>query len=70
GIAWQMSLVVMPIYLVLGEYGKMGVSIAVFVLCSAILKFNWLDKIQDYPEGTKLREDQIRGRLKTDEQET
>jgi len=66
GIAWQMSLVVMPIYLVLGEYPKMGVSIAVFVLTSVILKFNWLDKIEDYPAGTELSEKDIRGRLKTE----
>jgi Na+/proline symporter len=47
GIAWQMSMVVMPIYLVIHEYQSMAVSIAVFVTTSFLLKIYWYDKLED-----------------------
>lgn len=47
GIAWQMSMVVMPIYLVIGEYQSMAVSISVFVTTSFLLKIYWYDKLED-----------------------
>jgi SSS family solute:Na+ symporter len=47
GIAWQMSMVVMPIYLVIREYQSMVVSIAVFVSTSYLLKVYWYDKLED-----------------------
>lgn len=47
GIAWQMSMVVMPIYLVIREYQSMAVSIAVFVTTSFLLKIYWYDKLED-----------------------
>jgi len=47
GIAWQMSMVVMPIYLVIREYQSMIVSIAVFVSTSFLLKIYWYDKLED-----------------------
>lgn len=47
GIAWQMSMVVMPIYLVIREYQSMIVSIALFVSTSFLLKIYWYDKLED-----------------------
>lgn len=50
GIVWQMSLVIAPIYLVIREWEALGWSLLVCVVCSVILKFNWLDKVKDYEE--------------------
>lgn len=47
GIAWQTGLTAAPIFLVIGDYTKMGVALGVVALCSIVLKFNWLDKIED-----------------------
>ncbi|MBK0368288.1 sodium:solute symporter family protein [Flavobacterium agrisoli] len=45
GIVWQSSMILLPIYLLIRDYPKMWVSIAVFVITSIILKFTWLDKV-------------------------
>ncbi|MDX2443084.1 MAG: Na+:solute symporter [Bacteroidales bacterium] len=47
GIVWQMSLTVMPIFLVIREYMPMWIGLGIFLLTSAILKFNWFDKLED-----------------------
>ena len=47
GIIWQMSLTVMPVALVIREYSFMWAFVGVFVVTSVILKFNWLDKLED-----------------------
>lgn len=47
GIVWQMSLTVMPIFLVIREYKPVWIGLGVFLLTSAILKFNWFDKLED-----------------------
>jgi Na+/proline symporter len=46
GIIWQLSMVTMPIYLVLRQWNWVGVIVATFVVTSAILKFNWYDKLE------------------------
>lgn len=48
GIAWQMTMVVMPIYLVIREFGSMTIALAVFLLTSILLKVNWYDKLEKY----------------------
>lgn len=45
GIVWQVSMVALPIYLVIRDTDKMLISLAVFVVTSAILKFTWYDKL-------------------------
>jgi len=47
GIIWQMTLVVAPMYLIIREYSSMWITVGIFVLTSAILKFNWLDKLEE-----------------------
>ena len=47
GTIWQLSLVVMPIYLVLREFLFMGYSLIVFMLTSITLKKFWYDKLED-----------------------
>ncbi len=48
GIVWQMTLIVAPISLVIRNYNGLMISLALFVVTSLVLKFNWLDKIKDY----------------------
>lgn len=48
GIIWHMTLVLTPIYLVLRESISMWITVGVFVITSAILKFNWLDKLEEH----------------------
>lgn len=47
GIIWQLTLVVIPIYLVIREFVPMMVGIAILAVTSWILKKNWLDKLED-----------------------
>lgn len=46
GIAWQMSMVVMPIYFVIRDFTIFGICAGVFVATSLLLKFNWYDKLE------------------------
>ncbi|MGE5611861.1 MAG: sodium:solute symporter family transporter [Bacillota bacterium] len=45
GIVWQIVYVAGPMYLVIQQYGRMWICVAVFVVTSVILKFTWYDKL-------------------------
>jgi Na+/proline symporter len=47
GIIWQLTLVLVPTYLVIRSYRNMWISIAVLVVTSIVLKKNWYDKMTD-----------------------
>ncbi len=47
GIAWQMSMVVMPLYLAFRQWQNFGICLAVLFGTSIMLKFNWYDKLED-----------------------
>jgi Na+/proline symporter len=47
GIVWQMTLVIIPIFLVIRGYTGLFVSIAVFAVCSFLLKKYWWDRLED-----------------------
>lgn len=47
GIIWQLTLVVIPIYLVIREMHAMAIAIAILALTSFMLKKNWYDKLED-----------------------
>lgn len=49
GMAWQTALTAVGVFLVLQDYRKLAVSLGVVAAGSAFLKFNWLDRIEDYP---------------------
>ncbi|WP_420603054.1 sodium:solute symporter family protein [Flagellimonas sp.] len=49
GIVWQSSMILLPIYLIIRDYPKTLVTLAVFVITSIILKFTWLDKTKKIP---------------------
>ena len=46
GIAWQMGLVVAPMYLVFKMWNELGITLAVVAVTSVILKFNWWDRLE------------------------
>jgi Na+/proline symporter len=45
GLVWQTSMVALPIYLVIQQYGRMWISLVVFAGTSVILKFTWYDRL-------------------------
>lgn len=47
GITWQMSMVVLPLYFLSGEYTAAWITLAILVGTSAILKFTWYDHIKN-----------------------
>lgn len=50
GILWQSSMILIPIYFMIRDYPKMGISIVVFVITSVVLKLTWYDKIKKLDE--------------------
>jgi Na+/proline symporter len=49
GIVWQVAMVALPIYLVMQQWGRVGLCLAVFLGTSAILKFTWYDHLEKDP---------------------
>jgi Na+/proline symporter len=47
GIVWQTTLVLIPIYLIIKSFRNMWISIAVLVVTSIFLKFNWYNKLEE-----------------------
>jgi len=45
GIVWQMTLTIMPIYIVMKYMKPFGITLFIFVITSIILKINWYDKL-------------------------
>ena len=46
GIVWQLALVLVPLYMVLGYMRALWLSLLVLVLTSLFLKKNWMDKLE------------------------
>jgi hypothetical protein len=46
GIAWQTSLIALPIYVVIRKHDMAMLALAVIVGTSAILKFTWYDHLK------------------------
>ncbi|MFZ0034971.1 MAG: sodium:solute symporter family protein [Sedimentisphaerales bacterium] len=47
GIPWQLTLALIPTYLIIRNYRNMWIAIAVLVVTSIFLKKNWYDKLTD-----------------------
>ncbi|MFV0564254.1 MAG: sodium:solute symporter family protein [Flavobacteriaceae bacterium] len=47
GIIWQSSMIVIPIYLLIRDYQKTLIAVVVFAITSLILKYTWLDKVNN-----------------------
>jgi Na+/proline symporter len=54
GIAWQISLVALPLYVVIQEYQRAALTLAVTLCTSAILKFTWYDHLEEREVETDL----------------
>ncbi len=52
GIVWQTSLMAAPIFLVIKHWPEFAIAMAVVLLTSAHLWFNWYKKLEDYPADT------------------
>lgn len=47
GIIWQMSLTVMPIFLVIRDYTHFWIGLGIFLATTTLLKVNWYNKLED-----------------------
>ncbi len=47
GIVWQMSMLVMPVYLVLQNFRNFAFGLVIWLITSVFLKFNWWNKLED-----------------------
>jgi len=47
GIIWQMSLTVMPIYLVIKSMSDFSIAFVIFIITSFLLKKLWYDKLEE-----------------------
>lgn len=54
GVVWQSALTATPIFLVLESYTPMLIGFGVIIATTLILKFNWYDKIEDYPQDLAI----------------
>jgi Na+/proline symporter len=45
GIIWQIALVALPLYIVIREFKRAALTLAVIMITSAILKFTWYDHL-------------------------
>ena len=52
GIFWQTSLVAAPVFMVIQHWQEFAMSMAVVVVTSIFLWFNWYKKLEDYPADT------------------
>ena len=46
GIVWQMTLVILPIYLIIRSWAAVGIVLLIFLATSWWLKINWYDKLE------------------------
>jgi hypothetical protein len=47
GIAWQMSMVVLPLYVAFREWSSAMWTLLIFISSSVALKLNWYDKLEE-----------------------
>ena len=47
GIVWQLTLVLVPVYLVMEHLQKLTISVLILLLTSIFLKFNWYNKLEE-----------------------
>lgn len=53
GIVWQTALTAAGVYIVLQDYPAAAWCVVVIVVTSALLKWNWLDRLEDYPADVR-----------------
>ncbi len=55
GIIWQTALTAAPIFMIIQYFTQMWIALGVVAVCTVILKFNWYDKMEDYPADLKIK---------------
>jgi len=50
GIAWQTALVASGIFVVIQQFDALFICVAIIIVSSVFLKYNWYDKMKDYPD--------------------
>jgi hypothetical protein len=45
GIVWQIALVALPLYIVIHEFVRAGIALAVILVTSIVLKLSWYDHL-------------------------
>ncbi|HEY9165739.1 MAG TPA: sodium:solute symporter family protein [Candidatus Kryptonia bacterium] len=66
GIVWQITLMAAPVFLVIGDYTSLIVSVAVMIGTSLVLKFNWWDKLEATFGERSLDDKQVSGNSKVE----
>ncbi len=46
GVVWQTAFVALPIYVVIRDWHPAGITLAIIVITSTILKYNWFDRLE------------------------
>ncbi len=46
GIVWQLSLMLVPVYMIIRKFEFMVIGIGILIITTGILKFNWWDKLE------------------------
>ena len=49
GIIWQTAITAAPIFMIIKQFDRMLIALGIVAVCTVILKYNWYDKIEDYP---------------------
>ena len=49
GILWQTAITASPIFLVIKDFSSFLIALTIVAACTLFLKFNWYDKLQDWP---------------------
>jgi Na+/proline symporter len=49
GIIWQTAITAAPIFMIIKQFDRMLIALGIVAICTVILKYNWYDKIEDYP---------------------
>ncbi len=49
GIVWQTAITASSIFLVIQDFRSMWISFVIVAVCTLVLKYNWYDKMEDYP---------------------
>ncbi|ESQ77760.1 sodium:solute symporter family protein [Asticcacaulis sp. AC402] len=49
GVVWQTALTASAIFLIIREMDKFYITVAVIVVCTAVMKFTWWDRLRDEP---------------------
>lgn len=54
GIIWQTAITAAPIFMVIKYWTPFFISLGFITICTFILKYNWYDKMEDYPDDLAI----------------